>query len=164
MIAPLRGGCCKSPSPHPVRLWEILTRHPTPASNSAIVFSFQSQLYRLCIEFDTPKRAPPCGTECCRGLTRPCLPSQKAAFESTTVFLRGVHGLLTEPQSLSHHLYSSCVLSLFKHTLVHTTFPFEQWQVLQSSSHLTPSAVTCPLTEHGFLVTAFKTQKNVSEP
>lgn len=38
-------------------------------------------------------------------------------------------------------------------TFVHTTFPLEQWQVLQSSSHFTPSGVMCPLTEQGFLVT-----------
>lgn len=48
-------------------------------------------------------------------------------------------------------------LVLFRHTFVHTTFPLEQWQVLQSSSHLTPSGVTCPFTEQCFLVTVLNT-------
>lgn len=63
----------------------------------------------------------------------------------------------------SHHKYFTATSlhwddeqSLFTHTFVHTTFPLEQWQVLQSSSHLTPSRVTCPLTEQGLLVTVLK--------
>lgn len=46
---------------------------------------------------------------------------------------------------------------MFGHTFVHSTFPLEQWQVLQSSSHLSPSGVTCPLTEQGLLVTVLNT-------
>lgn len=66
--------------------------------------------------------------------------------------------------SPKHH-FTEWISSLFRHTFVHTTFPLEQWQVLQSSSHLTPSRVIRPLTEHGFLVTVKRNRsiRNISQ-
>ena len=79
-----------------------------------------------------------------------------AIFESVTIaqFYHCKHASLyscVACVTIYHFLY------IYRHTFVHTTFPLEQWQVLQSSSHLAPSGVACPLTEHGFLVTVLNT-------
>ena len=63
-----------------------------------------------------------------------------------------LHRVLTNT-ALHFHITQMHLVGLFGRTLVHTTFPLTQWQVLQSSSHLSPSGVTCPLTEQGLLVT-----------